>query len=481
MPRKTEWCTCSACLLAGPRGIAQFHRTAQSHRDQDSVSNDGANLSTSAAPFEPTDATQAFGVTSRGQTPPSIGNSPYPSIGGDVQVPQDQCHEESEVSDDDGIGTSMNDANEVPVLESASDSDTSSLFNRFSHHDFSAEAEIGDFDSDSDDSNHILGEEEGISVEHLQDDPLFIRNARIFDPYRLGKPDDCVDDDAEVCPDIPYGLTVHPSIRHALIRAITASYFHGATKEGVKHMLDGSFCLLSSTQNAAPEVQYHGLEMMARTLLTAEKHLGISFEGFITYFFVCDSCWELHKPAELYNLDTPECQELDCEGTLYSVKRLSDGTEKRRPTKIMPFVDPEKAIQHMLLRPGKLAQINEWRRPGDEPRRVAPTTAKGYEAFPDPSVPIRDGPDGWEWRTIRAGLERRRTGAWSIEDVDVHEIHQRFVSLPCGLVWQINIDWCVSYNKRMCTFNTLISKVSISGSWQSFDGGTLHDPFQQPS
>ena len=45
---------------------------------------------------------------------------------------------------------------------------------------------------------------------------------------------------------------------------------------------------------------------------------------------------------------------------------------------------------------------------------------------------------------IQAGLERRRGGKWTIQDVDVHELHQRFVSLPLGLVWQMNIDWYIN-------------------------------------
>jgi hypothetical protein len=107
----------------------------------------------------------------------------------------------------------------------------------------------------------------------------------------------------------------------------------------------------------------------------------------------------------------------------------------------LPYVEPEKAIQRMLLQPGKLAQINEWRGLGDEIGKVPPVAARGFDAFPDLSQPIKDVCDGWEWRTICAGLERRRNGKWTVEDVDVHEIDQRFVSLPCGLVWQMNIDW----------------------------------------
>jgi hypothetical protein len=52
---------------------------------------------------------------------------------------------------------------------------------------------------------------------------------------------------------------------------------------------------------------------------------------------------------------------------------------------------------------------------------------------------------GVGWATIPRSctpfLESRQGGKWGIEDVDVHCIHQRFVSLPCGLVGQINLDW----------------------------------------
>jgi hypothetical protein len=54
---------------------------------------------------------------------------------------------------------------------------------------------------------------------------------------------------------------------------------------------------------------------------------------------------------------------------------------------------------------------------------------------------MMDISDGWGWRTIQVGLERRRNGAWSIQNVDVAELKQQFVALPNGLVVQINIDW----------------------------------------
>ncbi|KIJ28204.1 hypothetical protein M422DRAFT_90591, partial [Sphaerobolus stellatus SS14] len=56
-------------------------------------------------------------------------------------------------------------------------------------------------------------------------------------------------------------------------------------------------------------------------------------------------------------------------------------------------------------------------------------------------LPMKDIYDGWAWRAIQANLERRRGGRWTMEDVSINNISQRFVSLPCGLVLAINIDW----------------------------------------
>ncbi|KAJ7756554.1 hypothetical protein B0H16DRAFT_1538396 [Mycena metata] len=120
---------------------------------------------------------------------------------------------------------------------------------------------------------------------------------------------------------------------------------------------------------------------------------------------------------------------------------MADGKLERTPVKIMPFVDPEQAIAHMLMRPGKYEQLQLWRSPGDEPGPADALHLEGYAAFPDPDKPMKNITDGWAWRALRAGLIRRRTGTWKVEDVDVKELNQRFVSLPCGLVWQINIDW----------------------------------------
>ena len=54
---------------------------------------------------------------------------------------------------------------------------------------------------------------------------------------------------------------------------------------------------------------------------------------------------------------------------------------------------------------------------------------------------MQDIYDGWGWRTIQAGLERRQGVPWGIQDAMVTEVAQCFVALPYGILWQVNIDW----------------------------------------
>ncbi|KAH7917473.1 hypothetical protein BV22DRAFT_1026280 [Leucogyrophana mollusca] len=241
--------------------------------------------------------------------------------------------------------------------------------------------------------------------------------------------------------ELPSAFDDHPSIRNAYIRAFVLAAFHGATHDAIQIMLEGQRISLIALCEDDDTLVIPGLENFACTLPTVLKRLGLSTEGFIVYFFICDTCWRLHHPATLLDLDSPSCEAEGCNGLLYTQKTLAGGTVKRTPTKIVPYVPPERALQRFLLRPGKWEQLQHWRGPGDAPGRVPPLTATGFDAFPDPSKPMDDIYDGWGWRAIQAGLERRRGGRWEIEDVSIREAHQRFVSLPCGLVWQINIDW----------------------------------------
>ncbi|TFK59319.1 hypothetical protein BDN72DRAFT_780904, partial [Pluteus cervinus] len=178
------------------------------------------------------------------------------------------------------------------------------------------------------------------------------------------------------------------------------------------------------------------------TLATIERRLGVTTKGFITTLFVCDVCWATYEPHQLFDL--PEdglCEFEGCSGRLFKTKRTYDNGTKRQPVKTMPFVEPKKVVAQLLARRGKFKQLQLWRKPGDQPGHRAPQRTKGYDAFDDLNQPMNDVYDGWGWRAIQAGLERHWDGEWKLEDVDYRELNQQFVALPCGLVWQMNIDW----------------------------------------
>jgi hypothetical protein len=67
-------------------------------------------------------------------------------------------------------------------------------------------------------------------------------------------------------------------------------------------------------------------------------------------------------------------------------------------------------------------------------------------------TPMQDIYDGWGWRAVEAGLKSRKGGKWGMEDVKVTNLGRRFVSLPCGLLFAFNIDWCVVSSVIACKY-----------------------------
>ncbi len=263
-------------------------------------------------------------------------------------------------------------------------------------------------------------------------DPLYARAEELFTREATAAPSD----------ELPPAFSEDPIIRHAYVRAFTAAAFQGATHELVHEMLNSDFkhfTFLSERHG----FEIPGLQNMARTLRTVERRLGLDPDEHITYYFHCPVCWCRHHPRDLYKLEHNECTQEDCSGRLFKTKTLSDGHESRVPLKILPTVSLRHALQWILLRPGKLAELGGWREEDDAPGSVPPLSQEDWPGTHDSAFRMFDMPDGWGWRAVRAGLERRRSGGgkWSMEDVDVKERNQRFVALPIGLVLQFNMDW----------------------------------------
>ncbi|OSD03378.1 hypothetical protein PYCCODRAFT_1365629 [Trametes coccinea BRFM310] len=241
---------------------------------------------------------------------------------------------------------------------------------------------------------------------------------------------------------LPPAFSEHPWIRRAYVEAFIAVAFHGATQDCAQYMLECARSrLVSFSLTSGYDIP--GLARMAVTLRTAERRLGLDANEHITYYFLCDVCWDRHHPDELNDLPGGGmCVKPGCSGTLYEKKLYSDGKRRRVPVKVLSATSIKQSIQRMVLRPGKLAELNSWRsKVDDEPGAKPPLTFEEWAGSTDGNHRLYDMHDGWAWTSLRAGLERRQGGRWSIEDVDVHDVNQRFVALPNGLILIFNIDW----------------------------------------
>lgn len=275
----------------------------------------------------------------------------------------------------------------------------------------------------------------GFDIEN--DDPLYAR----LDSLYADDPDAA----EHTTSALPPAFQEHPLIRRAYVQAFIAVAFHGATHNLAQYQLE---CARSQLVSLSLRTGYDipGLEKMGVTLRTAERRLGVDPDAHITYYFLCDHCWVTHHPTELKTLPAHgRCVALDCPGTLFETKRFADGKKHRVPVKVLSTASPKDVVQRLLLRPGKVAELNKWRtedsdKAGDKP----PIPMDEWAGHFDEDFRMYDMTDGWGWNAIRAGLQRRKGGPWEVHDVDVDELNQRFVALPNGLVLIFNLDWYVS-------------------------------------
>ena len=268
----------------------------------------------------------------------------------------------------------------------------------------------------------------------IEDDPNFIPRERLF--AEADDPDDPPDG-----PDgLPPAFDEHPAIRNAYVHVFANAAFGSATHVQSQNSLIAQHSTISSLED--PNNPIEGLDNMAMTLSTLERRLGVNPDAHITYFFLCPDCWKRHHPRDLPRLRSPQCGQELCTGVLYSVKRTARGAEKRTPTKIMPYNSIKDSIARLLRRPGIWEKCQLWRKNGDHGPSEPMTTEEYDESLGMDDV-LNDIHDGYGWRSIPAFLERR----WDPYRRDVEDVNmfagrpRRFVSLPCGLLVAINIDW----------------------------------------
>ena len=281
-------------------------------------------------------------------------------------------------------------------------------------------------------------------IQDIEKDPLFQTQEELFDDSASDPGSVDLDDTP-----LPPAFDEDPAIRNAYITAYLLAACQKSTQETIKTYLDSIYESLASLRRRKG-IQIRGLDTMARTLLTAERRLRIDPNQYIVYYFLCNVCWVPHEPTTLYELNSPSCSRPECSGLLYNVKVLTGGKCKRTPLRVLPTAPIIPILQRFLLRPGKYQEFQHWRLSGiDEAREVPPMEAPEdpLDAYDNVYWVLGDITDGWGWRAVAWGLERRKVSSavsqWGVDDVLVEEKRQRFVSLPCGLLFSINIDWYV--------------------------------------
>ena len=261
--------------------------------------------------------------------------------------------------------------------------------------------------SDSENEDNTSNNEEELVV--IEDDPNFVPQERLFAVL------EDLDNQPEPPQDIPLAFDEHPAIRNAYIHVFSNAAFGSATHVQSQNSLIAQQSTMITLQDPLNPIE--GLENLALTLPTLERRLGVNLDAHITYFFLCPDCWKWHDPTELSKLTNPQCRQEACSGVLYTVKQMPRCASQRTPTKIMPYCSLKKSIPRLLMTEDTV---------------------------------INDIHDGFAWRDIPAFMERK----WDSHNRKVEDHNMllgprgRFVSLPCGLLIAINIDW---YNSVQLT------------------------------
>ncbi|KIK91508.1 hypothetical protein PAXRUDRAFT_797245 [Paxillus rubicundulus Ve08.2h10] len=438
--RRLEWCYCYNCSLCPAGRKLQEHRTWVRHQEADEERKDEderlCNLqsiqrdaSRAPTPAQHHSAAMLGGLQlwptqldlGMANTPPNtppVQSMRVPLQDHDMEYAMDGFANDSD-SGDDRMSLFSNDSMEEHSR-------------KLLPHNLNSDDEFNDSSS-----NSSRSDDSSDGSTDLVHDPLFLHRDNMVDSDEEDEMDIIIED----C-DLPPAFDKHSAIRNGYVRAYVAAAYKGASHELVRIMLDGTAVQLRSAfEDIGDPSHLSGLETMAQTLRTVERRLGVDLTSIIVYYFLCPVCWNLHHPNQLSDPSfMAKCTTEDCDGILYTM-RTTNKRLKRVPTKVLPYAQPKRAIQRWLLRPGKYEHLQHWRNDDDGAGRSPPLLDRGLDVFVNPDQPMHDMHDAWGWCAITAGLERRRGGPWTVQDIDIKELNQRFVSLPCGLVWQVNLDW----------------------------------------
>lgn len=153
-----------------------------------------------------------------------------------------------------------------------------------------------------------------------------------------------------------------------------------------------------------------------------------------------------YTPLSCIDLLGQAVRQRGCSGVLYTLKTLPGRKSPvRTPARVLPYHSIISALQKLLLRPGFYQQLQHWRGPNDH-EVTEPMSREEWLQQTAFDEPLSDISQGWLWRSLTAGTVRTWNSVnsqWSDTPCTPDGNVIRFVSLPCGIVLQMNVDWYV--------------------------------------
>ncbi|QRV85804.1 Transposase family tnp2 [Ceratobasidium sp. AG-Ba] len=205
----------------------------------------------------------------------------------------------------------------------------------------------------------------------------------------------------------------HPTLRNIYLRTWVGAAFSGVTHDQIQSELKSHKLSLESLANVAhlPEDLANGLESMPQMLRALERRIGMDFSDLMTTFVLCPKCGKRYTYEEMNALLDPQCiqdhADPRCEGVIYSITHLADGTRKRTPSKTFPYIPVPAALGRLLSRPGIAEIMQHWRKDGDEPDENArPLQAADWLEGMPPNRRFGDITEAWGWQTHMTGIQR---------------------------------------------------------------------------
>ncbi|QRW04592.1 hypothetical protein RhiLY_03591 [Ceratobasidium sp. AG-Ba] len=244
----------------------------------------------------------------------------------------------------------------------------------------------------------------------------------------------------------------HPTLRNIYFRTWIRAAFYGATHDDIQATLESHKLSLESLTHIAPlpDDFLENIGKMPRTLRSLERRIGMDFSGLLTVYVLCPDCGKRYSPEHFANLHGPQCVQhhagVQCEGIVYKIVDLADGTRKRNPFRTYPYIHLPAALGRLLSRPGMAELMQHWRSEGDEPNEEAePLRWQDWVNQTPPDRRFGDMSKAWGWRAQMAGLEQTYNGeTYGDDPVGDHPLSllRQHIGLSLGL----NMDGCVRYS-----------------------------------